>query len=114
MDPLPSVSGILDLTTALLVGIGAFFYFAGTVGILRFPDAYCRLHALTKADNLGLGFVTVGLVCRASSWHAGLLLVLTWILSLSASATVCHLLGQAGLREGVTPMRGEADGRREE
>ena len=107
MGSLTSISGFLDLTTGLLVCAGVFFYFAGTVGLLRFPDAYCRLHALTKADNLGLGFVVAGLVCRAASWNTGLLLVLTWVLSLSASAAVCHLLGQAGLREGVAPLRGE-------
>lgn len=44
----------LDLLSDLLLVIGGFFYFAGTVGLLRFPDIYTRLHALAKADNLGL------------------------------------------------------------
>ena len=38
---------------------------AGTVGLLRFPDALTRLHALTKADNLGLGLIVLGLLPRA-------------------------------------------------
>ena len=33
------------------------FYLAGSVGLLRLPDLYSRLHALTKADNLGLGLL---------------------------------------------------------
>lgn len=49
------------ISSALLLS-GAFFFFAGTVGLLRFPDAYTRLHALTKADNLGLGLTAAGLI----------------------------------------------------
>jgi len=44
------------LSTALLIA-GAVFFLAGTLGLLHFPDVYTRLHALTKADNVGLGLV---------------------------------------------------------
>ncbi|MGY4331752.1 monovalent cation/proton antiporter MnhG/PhaG subunit [Bradyrhizobium sp. LB7.2] len=49
-----------DIMTIACVSTGAFFFLAGTVGLLRFPDTLTRLHALTKADNLGLGFVVLG------------------------------------------------------
>jgi len=51
------MSAALNALTVLAVSAGAFFFLAGTVGLLRFPDALSRLHALTKADNLGLGLV---------------------------------------------------------
>ncbi len=54
------ISLALDIFTILAVLAGAFFFFAGTVGLLRFPDPLTRLHALTKADNLGLGLVVIG------------------------------------------------------
>ena len=58
---------LLDwISTALLV-VGAFFFLAGTVGLLRFPDIYTRLHALAKADNLGLGCVLLGLALQADN-----------------------------------------------
>jgi hypothetical protein len=41
------------------------FFIGGTVGLLRFPDVHSRLHALTKADNLGLGLISMGLVVQA-------------------------------------------------
>ena len=56
------MSLVLDLLSVLAIVSGAFFYLAGTVGLLRFPDAYTRLHALTKADNLGLALVVLGLL----------------------------------------------------
>ena len=57
-----TMSLALDIFTVLAVSAGAFFFLAGTVGLLRFPDTLTRLHALTKADNLGLGLIVLGLL----------------------------------------------------
>lgn len=83
----------------------AFFFLAGTVGLLRFPDLYTRLHALTKADNLGLGLAVVGLAIRSGSPAVAAKLVLTWLLALVASSTSCHLVARAARRTGVAPVR---------
>ena len=56
------MSLLLDVLSVLAIAAGMVFYLAGTVGLLRFPDAYTRLHALTKADNLGLALVVLGLL----------------------------------------------------
>ncbi len=96
-----------DLVFMGLVLAGAFFFLAGTVGILRFPDVYSRLHALTKADNLGLGLFVLALALRAGSWHERLLLVVVWLLAMAAAATVCHLLARTSLREGVPAVGDE-------
>ena len=61
----------LDLFTVLAVSAGAFFFIAGTVGLLRFPDTLTRLHALTKADNLGLGLVVLGLAAAIEQACSG-------------------------------------------
>lgn len=92
------------ISSALLLS-GAFFFFAGTVGLLRFPDAYTRLHALTKADNLGLGLTTAGLVLQADSVPGALKLFLIWMLVLLTSATACYLVAGAALRSGLRPWR---------
>ena len=94
------------ISAALLLG-GLFFFLAGTVGLLRFPDFFTRLHALTKADNLGLGLVIAGLALQAGSWSDALKLVLTWLLVLGASATVCFLVARAALRHCQKPWRKE-------
>ncbi len=90
--------------TILLVSLGAFFFLAGTAGLLRFPDLYCRLHAVAKADNLGLGLVVAGMAIQAGSWAARLQLVLTWLLVLASASVVCHLLARSSLRQGVAPV----------
>lgn len=74
------------------------------MGLLRFPDVYTRLHALTKADNLGLGLMVLGLALQAGSWAVALKLVLIWLLVLAASAAASHLVARAALRAGMVPM----------
>jgi multicomponent Na+:H+ antiporter subunit G len=86
------MSLVLNVLSVLAVCAGAFFFLAGTVGLLRFPDPLCRLHALTKADNIGLGLVVIGLLFRAASPLAALKLVGVWLLALLAGATVTQLI----------------------
>lgn len=86
-----------DVATVLLCLIGAVFFLAGTMGILRFPDTFCRLHALTKADNLGLGFLTLGLLLQAGSPATALKLVLIWLLALLAGTNACYAIGRYSL-----------------
>ncbi len=84
---------------------GAAFFVAGSVGLLRFPDVYTRLHALTKADNLGLGLIALGIAVQATSWLVALKVALIWILALIASATACNLIANAALRGGIRPWQ---------
>ncbi len=77
----------------LLLG-GCGFMFAGTVGLLRLPDVYCRLHAQTKADNLGLLMICAALALLAESLLAAFLLLLIWLLGLVASTVSAHLIAR--------------------
>jgi multicomponent Na+:H+ antiporter subunit G len=88
----------LDVLTILAVLAGAFFFLAGTVGLLRFPDTLSRLHALTKADNLGLGLVVLGLLPRAEGPFGALKLIAVWLLALLAGATVTQLIARTARR----------------
>ena len=87
-----------ELFTYVTVATGAFFYLAGSVGLLRFPDAYTRLHSLTKADNLGLALIVLGLLPHAGGVLAGLKLVAIWLLVLLSGATVSQLIARAERR----------------
>ncbi|MCW9023649.1 MAG: monovalent cation/H(+) antiporter subunit G [Gammaproteobacteria bacterium] len=92
---------LTEYVSAVLLVAGAIFYLAGTIGLLRFPDVYTRLHALTKADNLGLGLIVIGLSLQASSFAAAGKLFLIWLLVLLAGASVSHLVARAALHKGV-------------
>lgn len=97
---------LLDIGTAALTLVGAFFFVAGTVGLLRFRDTYTRLHALTKADNLGLGCIVLGLALQADTPATVIKLLLIWIAGLVASATSCYLISNRALTDaGGEPPR---------
>jgi len=85
---------MIDVLSMLLIFAGLVFFAAGSAGMLRFPDVYTRLHALTKADNLGLGLVVLGLLIRADTLAPMLKLLLVWALVLVAGAAACHLVAQ--------------------
>lgn len=91
--------------SALLISCGLGFFVAGTVGILRLPDLFSRLHALTKADNLGLGFIIAGLLPWAPTpWYA-LELLLIWLLVLLSGATGAHLIAKRALHRDGEDLR---------
>lgn len=87
-----SAADAADWAGVALAAIGVVFFTAGTAGLLRFPDALSRLHALAKADNLGLGFVAVGAVVQAGTAAVGLKILLIWALALISGATCAYLI----------------------
>jgi multicomponent Na+:H+ antiporter subunit G len=106
---------LADVATTVLLIAGAAFFLAGTCGLLRFPDVYSRLHALTKVDNLGLGLLVLGLSLQADNGLVAAKLLLIWALVLAASATSACLIAGGAHRHGIEPMparqAGHADDR---
>ncbi|HUG25655.1 cation:proton antiporter [Piscinibacter sp.] len=88
----------IEWLATLLLTAGGFFYFAGTVGLLRFPDVYSRLHALTKVDNLGLMFVCLAMALLSGSLRVAALLAVVWLVALLAAAVSAQLIARRALR----------------
>jgi multicomponent Na+:H+ antiporter subunit G len=88
------MSVVLEWWTVVFVVAGGLFFLAGTVGLLRFPDSFTRLHALTKADNLGLGLVVLGLLPQVDGVSAALKLLCIWLLVLISGATAGQLIAR--------------------
>lgn len=85
---------IKEIITVILLVVGCFFFLAGTLGVLRFPDLFSRLHALTKADNLGLGFIAAGMAVYIASPWAALKIFSIWLFTLLASSTSSYLIAR--------------------
>lgn len=91
---------VADYLSAGLLTVAIGFFVAGTIGLFRFPDLYSRLHALTKADNVGLGLTVAALMLQADSWQTITKLALIWVMVSVASANVCILIAGESLRRG--------------
>jgi multicomponent Na+:H+ antiporter subunit G len=93
------MSMIADFITVAAVSAGVVFFLAGAMGLLRFPDTLSRLHALSKADNLGLGLIVLGLLAQTSSFFFALKLICIWLLAQLSAATVSRLIANAVARD---------------
>ena len=96
-----------EIVAAALIATGTVFFVAGTVGLLRFPDTFCRLHALTKADGLGLALVALGVAVLSGVPAEMFRIALIWFFLAVASATCGHLIAALARRE----MDGSDEGR---
>lgn len=81
-----------SLAVGLLLVAGLFFYAAGTLGLLRFPDPAARLHALTKADNVGLAFIALAAALEWGSPAVAAKIAAVWLLAIMAAGTSAQLM----------------------
>ena len=97
------MSLLVSLLSGACILAGAFFFIAGTRGLLRFGDTLSRVHALTKADNLGLGLIVLGLLPLVGSLADALKLLVIWALVLLGGTTAAQLVAGAVRREQDPP-----------
>jgi multicomponent Na+:H+ antiporter subunit G len=90
-----------DTLTVVFTALGLGFFAAGSIGLVRFPDAPSRLHALTKADNLGLGLVALGVALQAPDPTTLLKLLLIWALAIFSAGAAAQLV--ARVASGIDP-----------
>jgi multicomponent Na+:H+ antiporter subunit G len=81
------------------------FFWGGSIGLLRFPDIYTRLHALTKADNLGLGLVVVGSIILTDEWTVTIKLAVIWLAVMLSGTVSCFLIADAARKRKVKPWK---------
>ena len=94
---------LLEVLISLLVLAGAFFTLAGSIGLVRFPDFFLRLHGPTKATTLGVGSLLLASALYFS-WQGDALRfpeVLIMLFLFMTAPVSAHLMGKAALHLGV-------------
>lgn len=87
----------------ILMISGLVFFITGALGLIRFPDIYSRLHAVTKTDTLGLGLLAAGLAIKSGSASTALLLLIIWLMVMASGAVSCQLLARYSLEADPIP-----------
>ncbi|MBN2282701.1 MAG: monovalent cation/H(+) antiporter subunit G [Deltaproteobacteria bacterium] len=99
---------LLKVLSILFIAGGIFFFFTATVGLLRFPDFFSRLHATGKGDTLAVFLSLVGLALYEGITLNGVKIILIAIFMFIAQPTATHAISKAGLRYGLKPwMKGD-------
>jgi len=93
-----------------LLGAGVFFTLVGSIGLLRFPDFYTRLHATGKCDTLGGGLIILGAIIYHLFQYPETLLVPAKLAFLIffifiANPTATHAIMKAAYKTGLKPWR---------
>lgn len=95
----------MNVAALILAVIGVFFFVAGTLGLLRFPDFFTRVHAVTKCDTVGAGSILLALALVLGLRWASAKVVILMMLILITSPTAGHALARAAFRTGLKPWK---------
>ena len=101
----------MNIIVIILLLAGLFLFFATTVGILRFPDFYSRMHAAGKGDTLSSLLMLLGLALyefhelNLDTVLVGLKILLILVFIFMASPTATHAITDAGYESGVKPWQ---------
>jgi multicomponent Na+:H+ antiporter subunit G len=99
-----------DLLSWISILGGLFFIVVGSIGVLRFPDVYTRLHAAGMTDTMGAGLVLVGLSFQEGLTLITVRLLMIWAFLLFTSPIATHALARAALHGEVEPIRVDVEG----
>lgn len=102
---------VLELVTAILLVVGAFFLLVGSIGLAKLPDMMRRLHGPTKATTLGIGGILIASMVNAYAVRGFLSvheLLITLFLFLAAPITAymiakAHILCDRETEEALPP-----------
>lgn len=99
----------LKIIIDVLIGLGAFFALAGTVGLIRMPDAYCRMQSSTNIATLGMLLALAGGLLYAilvmHSWNASVKIIIIGVITIIANPVAGHAICRAAYRMGVRPEK---------
>ena len=95
---------LLDVLSWLCLLGGAIFLLIGAIGILRFPDFYTRLHAVSVCDTLGAGLVLAGLMLQGGLSLVTVKLLLIFYFMIFTGPTAVHALASAAHYKKLKPV----------
>jgi multicomponent Na+:H+ antiporter subunit G len=95
----------LDILSWISILGGLFFILVGTLGVLRMPDVYTRLHAAGMTDTMGAAFMILGMCFQAGLHLLTLRLLLVYAFLLFTSPIATHAVARAALSGKVEPYR---------
>ena len=100
-----TIINLTNVITILLLLVGAFFMLAGTIGFVRFPDFYSRMHATGKCDTLGEGLMLVALIIYGGATFVSVKILFLIVFILLANPTSTHAIAKAAYDVGLEPWR---------
>ncbi|MDQ9950029.1 MULTISPECIES: Na+/H+ antiporter subunit G [Acinetobacter] len=98
----------IEIIVSVFLVFGAFFMLVGSIGMVRLPDLFMRLHAPTKSSTLGLGsFLIASMIFFAFEGRFGFAELLITLLAFITAPVSANLIAQAALHLRLRSLSGE-------
>ena len=95
---------ILNIFSVISFIIGIFFILIGSIGILRLPDVFSRIHAAGMIDTAGASFIILGMILQSGFSLITAKLVFIGIFIFFTSPITGHVTANLARRKGLTPV----------
>ncbi|EMN3697447.1 Na+/H+ antiporter subunit G [Acinetobacter baumannii] len=98
----------MEIIVSIFLVFGAFFMLVGSIGMVRLPDLFMRLHAPTKSSTLGLGsFLIASMIFFAFQGRFDFAELLITLLAFITAPVSANLIAQAALHLRLRSLSGE-------
>ncbi len=98
---------IRQIAAMVFISGGFFFLMVGTIGLIRLPDVYNRMHAVGKCDTLGNGLMLLGLILFMYTDFGSLVkLALIAGLVITINPVVTHIMAKTAYERGMDLVDG--------
>ena len=95
---------ILDIASGALLAAGSVFILIGTLGLIRLPDFYTRLHAAGITDTLGAELILIAMMLQAGFSLITVKLIMISLFIFFTSPTATHAVANAARTMGLRPV----------
>ena len=95
---------LVSILSGLSIAIGVVALLIGSLGLIRLPDVFCRIHAVGMIDTAGASFIILGMVIHEGLSLVSVKLVLIGVFLFFTSPIATHAVAQVAYKMGVKPV----------
>lgn len=98
------IATLADVISWIMLCSGSFFLVVGALGLVRMPDIFTRMHAISVAETLGVGLLLGGLMVQAGFTLVTFKLFCLFLLLFLTAPVASHSIARAAIADGVEPI----------
>ena len=95
---------LVTILSGIFIACGVAALLIGSIGLLRLPDVYCRIHAVGMIDTAGASFLILGMIIHGGFTLVSVKLVMIGVFLFFTSPIATHAVAQVAYKSGVVPV----------
>ena len=95
---------LIELFSYLFILIGSILILVGSIGLLRLPDVFSRIHAVGMIDTAGIGFIILGLLLHSGFSNTSIYLIIMGAILFFTSPISGHAVAISAKQNNLKPI----------